>query len=156
MKMVQWLVVSAFMVGMAAPATAGVNDPEVIIYRFSRVRDNGQPGFLGVATVFVCTNFSGATETIRFVTRAKVGFLLQNDTISIDHLTSRVAATHVTFAYEADLNLATTAVNGGTTAIAATSTNITCTAMAIDASTPAPVGVALHGVRFNPAPGSQE
>jgi hypothetical protein len=41
-------------------------------------------------------------------------------------------------------------------AIAATSVNVICTAMSIDASTVAPVGVALRGIRFNPVPGSQE
>jgi len=52
--------------------------------------------------------------------------------------------------------LATGAVSQGTAAIAATSINIICTAMTIDASTIAPVGVALRGIRFSPVPESQE
>jgi hypothetical protein len=48
------------------PVSAATTDPEIIIYRFPGVKDD-----LGtqVATVFHCTNFSGVTETIRFVTR---------------------------------------------------------------------------------------
>jgi 23S rRNA G2445 N2-methylase RlmL len=44
----------------------------------------------------------------------------------------------------------------GTTAIAATSINIICTAETIDASTAVPIGVARRGIRFSPVPGSQE
>jgi len=44
----------------------------------------------------------------------------------------------------------------GTTAIAATSINIICTAATVDASAHTPIGVALRGIRFNPVPGSQE
>ena len=44
----------------------------------------------------------------------------------------------------------------GTTAIAATSINIICTAMTVDAANPKPTGLALRGIRFAPVPGSQE
>jgi hypothetical protein len=44
----------------------------------------------------------------------------------------------------------------GTTAIAATSINIICTAETIDASTAVPIGVARREIRFSPVPGSQE
>jgi hypothetical protein len=33
------------------------------------VLDQGGAEFTGVVTIFNCTNFSGVTETIRFVTR---------------------------------------------------------------------------------------
>jgi len=52
--------------------------------------------------------------------------------------------------------LNTGAVSQGTTAIAATSINIICTAVTLDASSLVPNGFALRGVRFNPVPGSQE
>ena len=61
---------------MAAPASAVFTDPEVIIYRFPGVKDDGGPNFTGVATVFHCTNFSGTQETMRFVTRNAAGVLL--------------------------------------------------------------------------------
>ena len=47
-------------------------------------------------------------------------------------------------------------INQGTLAIAATSRDIVCTALVTDAATPTPHGVALRGIRFNPATGSQE
>ena len=154
MKAIHWIIAAAF--AFVQPAEAGVNDPEVIIYRFPGVLDDGSSFNAGVATVFHCTNFSGVNENIRFVTRSNIGTLIQNSTIVIIHLGTRTAVTHLVGAYASDLNLATGIVLQGTTAIAATSTNIICTAMTIDASTAAPVGVALRGIRFSPVPGSQE
>ncbi|HKA71589.1 MAG TPA: hypothetical protein VKE26_07270 [Xanthobacteraceae bacterium] len=80
METIQRLVVAAALaMGMATPVLAGVNDPEVIIYRFPGVFDNGSTGpNLGTATVFHCTNFSGAPENIRFATRSSGGQLLTN------------------------------------------------------------------------------
>jgi len=87
MTKIQALVVSAALaIGMAAPAVAGVNDPEIIIYRFPGVLDNGGNPGTGIATVVICTNFSGATENIRFVTRSDEGPLLANFALSIHTL----------------------------------------------------------------------
>ena len=158
MTKIHALVVSAALaIGMAAPASAATTDPEVLIYRFPGVTDDGGGSFVGVATVFHCTNFSGATETIRYVTRDVDGTLKSNATITIRHLDSRTAVTHSPRAYTFNPFLNTGFISGqGTTAIAATSINIICTAVTIDASTAAPVGVALRGIRFNPVPGSAE
>jgi hypothetical protein len=71
-------------------------------------------------------------------------------------ISTATAVTHFTRAYPASGNMSTSVITHGTTAIAATSTNIICTAMTIDASTIVPVGVALRGIRFSPVPGSQE
>jgi hypothetical protein len=141
---------------LPAPADAAQTDPEVIIYRFPGVRDSGSPAGTGVATVFHCTNFSGATETLRFVTRNDAASLLQNTTIGIIHLGTVTVATHDTGAYSEDNLLPTGFVGQGTTAIAATSINIIRTAMTIDAAAAVPIGVALRGIRFSPVPGSQE
>jgi hypothetical protein len=65
--------VAGIVFGLAAPATAATSDPEVIIYRFPGVYDDGGVTNNGVATVFHCTNFSGVTENIRMVTRASDG-----------------------------------------------------------------------------------
>jgi hypothetical protein len=54
------------------------------------------------------------------------------------------------------VNLGTGQVTQGTAAIAATSTNIICTAVTIGAADFPPPGFALRGIRFNPVPGSQE
>ena len=154
MKKISLAVVSAALAaGMAAPASAGVNDPEVIIYRFPGVRDLGGGS---AATVFACTNFSGVTEVLRFATRTHASFLVSNVTMNIGHLETKNAVTRVNNAYAADQNLSTNTLNSGTTAIAATSINIICTGMVIDASNAVPNGLALRGIRFNPIPGSQE
>jgi hypothetical protein len=156
MKTIQGLVVSAVLaIGMAAPASAGINDPEVIIYRFPGVRDDGGAASTGVATTFQCTNFSGQLESVRFATRGGGGALATNFTAFVDHLATVTASTHPVIGFS-QLNLGTGSVAGGTTAVAATSINIICTAMAVDAGNPKPAGLALRGIRFNPAPGSQE
>jgi hypothetical protein len=156
MRKIQLLVVSAALaIGMATPASAAIMDPEIIIYRFPGVLDKGADAGTGAATVFHCSNFSGADETIRFVTRASTGGLATNVTVNIGHLQTRTVQTHITPAYTGT-SLATGLINQGTTAIAATSINIICTAMTIDASTAVPHGVALRGIRFAPVPGSQE
>ena len=157
MKATHWIIAAAALTFVQPTlASAGVNDPEVIIYRFPGVRDDGGTAGIGVATVFHCTNFSGVSETLGFVTRIFSSGLRTNKTIVIGHLETLTAVTHPVFAYQLDLDLATTAVTQGTTAIAATSTNIICTAMTIDAANAKPTGVALRGIRFSPVPGSQE
>jgi hypothetical protein len=157
MKTIQSVVVSAALaIAMAAPAPAAQSDPEVILYRFPGVRDNGGAANTGVATSFSCTNFSGATENIRFVTRDFDGFFRTNVTFFMNHLDTATVSTHQTNAYVEIITLDTGAIARGSTAIAATSINIVCTGMVIDASTAAPVGVALRGIRFSPVPGTQE
>jgi hypothetical protein len=161
MMKIQALVVSAALaIGMAAPVLAANGDPEVIIYRFPGVFDDGGADNTGQATSFHCTNFSGANETIRFVTRGgPSGTLLTNVPLNINHLGTLTVSTHLTKVYNETLgtSLATGSVQQGTTAIAATTTSIICSAVAIDAAnTPPTVAIPLRGIRFNPAPGSQE
>src|SRR5262249_30208880 len=111
----------------------------------------------GIATSFHCTNFSGVVENIRFVTRAFNGGLLTNVVFPIAHLATLTASTHEANLYaDALTNLNTGAVSQGTTASAATSINIICTAVTIDAGALVPNGFALRMIRFNPVPGSQE
>ena len=156
MKAVHWIIAAAALSFVQpAPANAGVNDPEVIIYRFPGVYDEPAGG-RETATVFQCTNFSGVTENMRFVTRRFDGQLKTNVTTPIAHLATTTVATHDVNSYVVFTNLATGQVTQGTTAIAATSTNIICTAMTIDALDPKPTGIALRGIRFLPVPGSQE
>ena len=150
-----------FVFVLPAAADAAQTDPEVIIYRFPGVIDSGTGQNTGVATVFHCTNFSGVVENIRFVTRAANGNLLTNLAFPNAHLATLTASTHETAFYsDAATPLNTGVVAQGTTAIAATSINVVCTAVTIDAAAPngslVPNGFALRGVRFNPVPGSQE
>jgi|SRR5262249_4282865 len=152
-KAIHWIIAAAAFV-RAEPVQSGILDPEVLIYRFPGVIDDGGTSVVGVATMFYCTNFSGNSDNIRLVTRAADGTLKVNFSLTVQHLETRAFATHDTALFEVAMN--TGAVTHGTTAIAATSINIICTAMIIDAANPTPTGVALRGIRFNPVPGSQE
>ena len=158
MKAIQsTIAAAAIALGVAVPASAATTDPEVIIYRFPGVSNDGVTNNNGVTTVFHCTNFSGAAENVRFVTRSSDGGLRTNIVFTLLHLATLTASTHPTNAYgSSEQTLGILGPLTGTTAIAATSTNIICTAMTIDASTAAPIGVALRGIRFSPVPGSQE
>jgi hypothetical protein len=149
--------IAALALAFALPASAdaAVGGPEVIIYRFPGVSDDGGGPNVGVTTVFHCTNFSGVQETVRFAGRSDAGGLVVNGTININHLATAVVFTHLNAAY-VGVSVTTGSVNSGTMAIAATSINIICTAMTIDAANPKPTGVALRGIRFSPVPGSQE
>jgi hypothetical protein len=148
---------AALAIGMAAPASAATTDPEVLIYRFPGVRDQGGSPNSGLATVFSCTNFSGAPETIRFVPRADDGALLGNTPFAINHLQTLTVATKSVAAYIIFAMPPTGFMQQGTMAIAATSTNMVCTAMTIDAANAIPTfAVPLHGIRLAPVPGSQE
>ena len=100
MKTIQSVLVSAALaVATAAPASAGVNDPEIILYRVSGVLNgNG-------ATAFFCTNFSGVNENIRIVIRNADSPVLFNGAFPIAHLNTLAATTKGVGAY-GGLNLA--------------------------------------------------
>jgi hypothetical protein len=81
-----------------------------------------------------------------------------NEALPISHLQTVTASfgginTHIP---DVTLSTANNLALQGTTAIAATSANIFCTAMLLETAQFAPVGVALRGIRFNPVPGGQE
>jgi hypothetical protein len=94
MKAIHWMIAAAVF-ACAEPVQAGVNDTEIIIYRFPGVTNTGND-FQGRATVFNCTNFSGVPESIRFVTRTNGGDLLGNTAGNRNHLATVTAATHNT------------------------------------------------------------
>jgi len=149
-------VIAGLSLATILPAAAATTDPEVVIYRFPGVLDDGTAGQTGVATSFHCTNFSGAVENIRIVVRNFDGTLKTNVAFPIGHLATKTASTHSSVLYTEDQVFNTGALNQGTAAIAATSVNIICTAVTISASSSQPTGFALRGIRFNPVPGSQE
>jgi hypothetical protein len=135
------------------PASAGINDPEVIIYRVSGVLDDGASN--GTATSFHCTNFSGVEEKVRIVVRNFSAALVANQPFNIAHLNTLTASTKDVVIYN-DFALNTGFVQQGTAAIAATSVNVTCTAMQVLPQGVFPQGIALHMTRFNPIPATQE
>src|SRR5262245_52594046 len=123
MKAIHWIIAAAAL-AFVQPVQAATTDPEVIIYRFPGVFDDGSATGLGTATVFHCTNVSGVNETIRFVTRGASGALITNVTADISHLQTLSVGTHFVSSYFLNASLATGLVGEGTTAIAATSVNV--------------------------------
>jgi hypothetical protein len=149
MKAIQWTIAAAAL-AFVQPAQAGVNSPEVIIYRVSGVLNGA-----GTATSFHCTNFSGVEEIVRIVVRNFSGLLVANQSFNVGHLsTLSVSTTDVLIYNDFALNLGF--VQQGTAAIAATSVNITCTAMQVQDNATVPLGIALHMTRFSPIPATQE
>ncbi len=132
-----------------------VGGTELILYRYPGVRDTESLTNPGVATVFQCTNFSGVTETLRIVVRDPGGVVLANSAFLINHLQTLTVSTHLV-SFAVVNSLITGPISGGTAVIAATSASMVCTASVLDASGSTSDGVALHGIRFNPIPGSQE
>jgi len=153
MKAIHWITAAAAL-AFAGPVQAGISDPEVIIYRFPGVNNSGADG-AGVATVFHCTNFSGDIENVRIVTRRFDTAIASNVVLSIPHLGTLAMSTHLVNSY-GNTSMVTALVIEGTAAISATSINVICSAMVIDAASSRPDGVALRGIRFSPVPGSQE
>src|SRR5262245_866426 len=155
MNSLRWIAAVAAL-ALAVPVQAAQNDPEVIIYRVAGVLDSGGAGPTGFATAIFCTNFSGVTETVRIVIRSPSAVVLANLTFPLLHLKTLQVSTKPTNVYGAT-SLNTGYTGGiGTAAIAATSVNVTCTAMQVDAASLTPIGIALHMTRFNPAPGTEE
>src|SRR5262249_56625625 len=109
-----------------------------------------------LATSFHCTNFSGVDENVRVVVRSPVGTLRANVAAPISHLNTIIWSTHDVFIYGGEVLLPTGILGGGTAAIAATSVNVTCTAMEVQSNVTNAVGIALHMTRFNPIPATQE
>jgi len=81
-----------------------------------------------------------------------------NGGIAVPHLNTLTVLTKdaALFLSGTRLILKTGAVELGTVAIAATSINVTCTAMLFQANTNTPAGIALHMTRFNPIASTEE
>ena len=154
MKLVHRMIAIAAIL-FTLPAQAASTDPEIVIYRFPGVLDNGGAGNTGIATVFHCTNFSGVPESLRIVVRDADGTIRGNFSQPINHLQTVTLATRPVTIY-AEVAFTMGFIQQGTAAVAATSVNLICTAVTVDAASASPVGFSLRGIRFNPAPGSQE
>src|SRR5262245_44522918 len=135
--------------GIAAPASAATTDPEIIIYRGSGVADNGGAAGTGTATVFHCTNVSTVTENVRFVIRNFNSVIAANQVFPVSSHQTQTAVTHLTNLFGGAVLSPGTSILGGV-AIAATTSNVFCTARTVDASAGVPSGIILPMVRFNP------
>ncbi len=139
--------------GVAPMATT---DPQILIYRVSGVLDNGSPD-LGVATTFACSSISSQMEIVRIRLFNYDGVLMGDRTLNISPKRTVSISTHSTMMISEDSVVSPgTAINRGMAGIIATSKEIFCSAMIVDAVAAIPNGVALHMVRFNPAQGSVE
>jgi hypothetical protein len=140
-----------------APAPKAVTDPLQVIYRISGVRDSGTGTHAGMATSFHCTSFSTVDEKIVFALRDFDGDVITQKSVTVEPQHTITASTHDTRVFTEDRLLSPgVVINQGSVRISATSTNIICSAMIVDASAAFPEGIALHLVRFNPIAGTQE
>ena len=153
MKSLRYLIAVAAL-ALTLPAQAAVGDPEVVLYRASGVADGGSGS--NAATIFSCTPFSGVTENIRIVLRDRTGAIVINVLAGAAHLNTEIFSTASSSTLYSAVVLGTGPITGGTVAIAATSTSVTCTAMLLQPNNTAPVGVQLHMTRFSPLAGTAE
>ena len=137
-------------------APLATTDPLKTIYRVSGIRDNGGLANAGVATSFHCTNFSSVPEKIRFFIRNFSAVQVADISRDVPAFRTHTASTHGTAAFNEDTFLAPgILIEQGSAVIQSTSLNVHCSAMIVDGAAAA-VGIALHMVRLNPAPGTQE
>jgi hypothetical protein len=147
----------AYPEGAAPTAPLAATDPLLRIYRISGVRDNGGGSEVGVATSFHCSSASTVNESLRIVVRNFDDTLVATRTFILRPRDTLTLSTHFTKVFVEDFTLSPgVAIKQGSAEILATSANVFCSAMIIDAASPSPLGVALHMVRFNAAAGSQE
>jgi hypothetical protein len=140
----------------AAPVAVAQNQLPYYLYLFPGVFDNGGGGQLGVASAFHCSNFSGTPQTVQVVVYNYNGTIVTNMSALIGAASTFTFATKDTALYSEDLILNTGAVYQGLGVILGSSPGIVCTAQVLDASKAIPTGIDLHGIRFNPFPGSTE
>ena len=141
---------------LVAETHAAVGDPLLTLYLFPGVVDSGGAAFGGNATAVSCTNFSGVNETINFQVREFDGTLKANASTTIGQAVTITAATKDTGLLTENVLLNTGVVAQGALGVLATSRNMVCTAVVLQASITNPEGYNLHGLRFNPIPGTQE
>lgn len=138
-----------------APSAAA--DPQIMIYRIPGVNNTWDNSANGIATVFSCHNNSSVSEIIRIRIFNPNGLLSSDNSANIASKRTLTIATHYTIAFTSDFYTSIGVfVKQGTASIISTSREIFCSAMIVDAAASVPSGIALHMVRFNPAPGSVE
>jgi|GEM_PF-6406250 len=160
MKIAHWTIAVATLASLVPLLTqraSGIaGGPISVIYRASGVTDNGGPNGTGVATSIFCTNTSPDTEQVVIVIRKDDGSIVYNNTFLITTFSTRAWSTHLTNVFvEASLDVGV-AIQHGVLGIGSTTTNLFCSVMVVDAASTNPVGIPLHMIRYNPAPGTTE
>jgi hypothetical protein len=146
----------ALAVSATSAAHAATTDPLQLLYLFPGATDNGGTTNAGVASSVSCYSFSATSETIQYIVRNFDSALKANVSSGLNTFQTGTASTHATNLYTDGAVLGTGVLDQGMIAVLATSINIVCEAQVIDAAAAGPSGFALHGMRFNAYPGTQE
>jgi hypothetical protein len=158
MKGLQCIIMVAamtFVLPAKAHAPQAVGGSLVPIYLVTGVRSSGVDN-AGIATAFVCTVSSGATETIKIKVLDSSGTTVVDQDANINSPNTHTFSTNATQLFSG-LNLSAPLINPpGTAVISATSNVVFCTAMLVDAANLSPQGIALHQIRFNLVSGTEE
>ena len=149
------LVAVACLAGVMPPASAITFPTLTTIYIGAGVRDDGGGPNVGIATVFLCSNVSGANASVRFLVLSENGAVADQETIGIQHGRTVLASTHSTATYLETVPFTTGVVQNGTVNIESDQSGVFCTAVILNAASNAE-GVPLHLVRVNPHPGTVE
>jgi hypothetical protein len=123
------------------------------IYIVPGVRDSGAAN-QGTATSIVCSNVSGALQSVRILTLKTNGEFASDKSMLIFNGGTKTASTHVTFFFPTDLDLQTGTVFEGVFSVESTNAAVFCTAHVIDAGAASASGFDLHVIRVNAAPGT--
>lgn len=126
------------------------------IYVASGVQDSGSGDNTGVATTIHCTNWTGATQQIRFTVKNFNSVTAANQTVNVGAGVTVTKSTHGSVITEDLPHLSPgVVISQGSIVIATTAAQVTCTVQVRDAASAVPAST-LHLVRFNPWPGGQE
>lgn len=140
-----------FAAAQPAPAT-------VRYYQFVGVLNSQTGAQTGSATVFVCTNYSDTTISLRFLMRNWDGRLQVDQTFTVNQKRTYTFSTKDTVAYDEDSNagLNTTSTNQGSMVIAASDAEVLCSGYVVNAGSSQATGISLLPRRFSAMPDSME
>jgi len=152
-------VAAALAVTVAQPAIAITFQSLTTIYVITGIKDSGTAlDNTGHATAVQCSNVSGVTTTIRYLTLSATGAVLGTVTINnVSHGATIETSTKGTVAYDnetLDLLPDGVTLSAGVLNIESLQSGVFCTAAIIEASLENPVGVTPHIIRINPHPGT--
>ena len=143
---------------LAGAIPAHAQTPNTLLYLYSGVYDSGDAANTGSATSIHCSNFSGVDVNVQVVVYDTIAALKGNGALAIPNNESRTASTHLTNAYTEDqsFGFGTGTIRAGFALVVASSPYVVCSAQVVDAAAQNPIGFSLHGIRYNPIPGTQE
>ena len=151
------LVPVALGAALAQPADAITFQSLTTIYVGSGVYDSGADDNFGQATSIHCSNVSGVAVQVRALVLQHLGLIAGSLTVNLPHGATTTFSTHETASFaDTDTDLNTGVVTQGLVNVEATNSAVFCTAVVVDAGTPADLMSPLHLVRVNPHPGTVE